>query len=150
MQIKSEQQKKSGDIKAKEGELANAKSQLEPLQVSFMSVTPTMPMRCSALLCHSCLPWHTPAALQCAVGCHLPQLCCCAGSVQLGQASAAKELAMSASEIDTDAIVLNCVQRKLEALRASVRGEEKRVSELEQKAHTTSNAADIAQVTHRL
>lgn len=40
-------------------------------------------------------------------------------------------------------------QRKLEALRASVRGEEKRVSELEQKAHTTSNAADIAQVTHR-
>jgi hypothetical protein len=42
------------------------------------------------------------------------------------------------------------VQRKLEALRASVRGEEKRVSELEQKAHTTSNAADIAQVTHWL
>lgn len=28
-----------------------------------------------------------------------------------------------------------------------MRGEEKRVSELEQQAHTTSNAADIAQVT---
>lgn len=37
-------------------------------------------------------------------------------------------------------------QRKLEQLRAAVRGEEKRVSELEQSAKTTSNQADIAQV----
>jgi hypothetical protein len=47
LQIKAEQQAKSGDIKAKEGELADAKSQLEPLQVSVMSVTPSVPMQSS-------------------------------------------------------------------------------------------------------
>jgi hypothetical protein len=39
-QIKSEQEKKAGDIKAKEGELANAKSQLEPLQVPTARLCP--------------------------------------------------------------------------------------------------------------
>lgn len=39
-QIKSEQEKKAGDIKAKEGELANAKSQLEPLQVPTTHLCP--------------------------------------------------------------------------------------------------------------
>lgn len=38
------------------------------------------------------------------------------------------------------------LQRKLEALRAAVRGQEKRASELQQEAHTTSDAADVAQV----
>lgn len=50
----------------------------------------------------------------------------------------------------TDPFSVFPLQRKLEALRAAVRGEEKRVSELEQQAHTTSDAADVAQVRRQL
>ena len=107
-QIKAEQQKKSGDIKAKEGELANAKSQLEPLQVSIVVRARSVPMQCRACLCDT--PWHMlwccsmasckrnspphmPAALQCGLRL-LPSIQSCLWCAALTH-DAAKVLAVS-------------------------------------------------------